>query len=238
MRSSPYGPAGDHLQHALILFRHLGNRTGEAWALDSLGALYTRLGQPGRATEHHQQALTIFRETGDRFGEAWALNGLGEAAHTAGRVADALTHHTAAADNGDRDERARAHTGLGHAHHTLGNHTLARHHYQHALALYTDLDLPEADRIRTLLAALDNSGAERREHHADECVDRSDEQVRRGVHRPLPGLEHESGGGQGDDGDEACGQADQAEPGGEQDRHPQPGQDQAAVGGAGVQHGE
>jgi tetratricopeptide (TPR) repeat protein len=162
VRSGRYGPAGDHLQHALTLYRQLGDRAGEAVALDNLGTLHTRLGQPDQATEHHQQALTIFRETGNRDGEAWALNGLGEAAHTAGRAADALTHHTIAADTGHRDQQARAHAGLGHAHHTLGNPTLALDHYQHALALYTDLDLPEADQVRTHLAALNNSSAEQR----------------------------------------------------------------------------
>jgi hypothetical protein len=40
---------------------------------------------------------------------------------------------------------ARAHTGLGHAHHTLNHPARARRHYQHALALYCDLGVPQAD---------------------------------------------------------------------------------------------
>jgi tetratricopeptide (TPR) repeat protein len=167
MRSGRYGPAGEHLLQALTLYRQLGDHNGEAWALESLGTLHARLGQPDQAIEHHQQALAIFRETGERDGEACALNGLGEAAHTAGRDADALTHHTAAhaiaADAGDREQQARAHSGLGQAHYTLGNLALAREGYQHALALYTDLGLPQADQIRTHLAQLatsDNSSPE------------------------------------------------------------------------------
>jgi tetratricopeptide (TPR) repeat protein len=151
LRLGRYGPASGHLQQALTQYRRLGNRVGEAWALDSLGTLHTRLGQ---ATGHHQQALAIFRETGDRGGEASALNGLGEAAHTAGDPA-AITHHTAAhtiaADIGDRDQQARAHTGLGHAHHTLNQPARARQHYRHALALYTDLGMPDADQVRAHL---------------------------------------------------------------------------------------
>ncbi|GIF16440.1 tetratricopeptide repeat protein [Actinoplanes teichomyceticus] len=166
VRFGRYGAAGDHLRQALILHRQLGHHSGEAWTLDSIGTLHARLGEPAQATEHHQQALAIFREAGDRYGEAWALNGLGEAAHTAGHVADAVTHHTAAhtvaAETGDPDQQARAHTGLGHVHHTLGHLTLAREAYRHALALYTDLGLPEADQTRTCLAALDHSGAEQR----------------------------------------------------------------------------
>jgi tetratricopeptide (TPR) repeat protein len=159
--SGRYGPAGEHLQQALTLYRQYGNRDGEAWTLAILGTLRTRLGQPTPAIEHHQRALTLLRETGDRYGEAWALNGLGEAAHTAGHPTDALTHHSAAhtiaTDIGDREQQARAHTGLGHAHHALGNPAQARHHYQHALTLYTDLGTPEADQIRTHLAALHNN---------------------------------------------------------------------------------
>jgi tetratricopeptide (TPR) repeat protein len=164
VRSGRYGPASDHLQQALTLCRQLGHRDGEAWTLNILGILHTRLGQPAHATRHYQQALTIFRETGDRDCEAWALNGLGEAAHTAGRPADALNHHAAAhtiaLDVGDREQQARAHTGLGHAHHTLDHPDQASHHYQHALTLYADLGLPQADQIRTRLAAIDNGSPE------------------------------------------------------------------------------
>ncbi|GAA2877269.1 Tetratricopeptide (TPR) repeat [Actinoplanes cyaneus] len=160
-RFGQYRPAGDHLRQALTLHRQLGHHSGEAWTLDSLGTLHARLGEPARATKHHQRALTIFRKIGDRYGEAWALNGLGEAARTAGHVANALTHHTAAhttaAETGDPDQQARAHTGLGHAHHILGNLTLAHAGYQRALALYTDLGVPEAEQVRTCLAALNSS---------------------------------------------------------------------------------
>jgi tetratricopeptide (TPR) repeat protein len=150
--------AAEYLQQALTLARQASNRIGEGWTLNSLGTLHVDLARPAQATEHYQDALNIFRETGGRTGEIHALNGLGEAAHTAGRPADALTHHTAAhtlaAENGEREQQARAHTGLGHAHHSLGDPARARHHYQEALALYTDLGLPEADQIRTHLNTL------------------------------------------------------------------------------------
>jgi tetratricopeptide (TPR) repeat protein len=162
MRMGRYEPAADHLGQALTLFRQLGNRRGEAHALDSIGILHTRLGEPDQATVHFQRALALFREIGARYGEACALNGLGE---TAG-PSDAITHHTAAViiatDVGDRVQQARAHTGLGHAHRTLGNADQAHHHWQQALALYTDLGTHHADQIRTHLAELSGtSPAER-----------------------------------------------------------------------------
>jgi tetratricopeptide (TPR) repeat protein len=160
LRSGRYDLAGDHLRHALSMFRHLGDRTGEASALDNLGTLHIHLGQPARATEHYQRSLAIFRETGDRYGQAFPLNGLGEAAHIAGHPADAVTHHTAAhtiaTEIGDRVQQARAHAGLGHAHRALNDRAQARQHYQHALALYTDLDMPQAGQLSTQLAALED----------------------------------------------------------------------------------
>jgi hypothetical protein len=35
-----------------------------------------------------------------------------------------------------------------------------RHHYQHALTLYTDLGTPEANQIRTNLTTIDNNPRE------------------------------------------------------------------------------
>ncbi|MDI6105978.1 tetratricopeptide repeat protein [Actinoplanes sp. NEAU-A12] len=161
--SGRYEPATGHLQQALRLFRQLGNRTGQAWAHDSLGTLQIRLGQPNQATEHYQRALALHRETGGRHGQTWALNGLGEVALAAGRPGDSLAHHRAAhiiaVDTADRHQQARALTGIGDAHHALGNPALARERYQQAFALYTDLGLPEADRIRAHLTALDLTAA-------------------------------------------------------------------------------
>ncbi|MBT2233467.1 tetratricopeptide repeat protein [Nonomuraea sp. NEAU-A123] len=158
VRSGRYGSAGDCLEQALTLYRQLGNRTGEWAALDAIGVLHTCLGQPIQAAEYHRQALTSIRETGFQGCEPWSLNGLGEAAHAAGRTADALAHHTdahtIAAEVGGRDQQARALTGLGHAHRALGNLDLAREHYQHALVLWTDLGLPEADQVRVHLSTL------------------------------------------------------------------------------------
>ena len=50
--------------------------------------------------------------------------------------------------------RARAHAGLAHTHRALGNVDAARACYTHALALYTELGMPDADNLRTHLATL------------------------------------------------------------------------------------
>ncbi|GIE00272.1 tetratricopeptide repeat protein [Paractinoplanes durhamensis] len=150
--------AARHLRQALSAYRRLGNRAGEACALDELGTLHARLGQPGLATDFHRQALAIVTAIGQREGEVWALNGLGEAACLDGRLDEALTHHqaaqTIAADIGDLDQQARAHAGLGAAHRALGRTVPARRHLRHAATLYAELGMPEADRARADLAAL------------------------------------------------------------------------------------
>ncbi|MEU8328707.1 tetratricopeptide repeat protein [Micromonospora sp. NPDC048839] len=161
IRLGRHRAAGIHLERALAMYRQLGNHTGVAWTLNSLGTLHTRLGQ---TSSHHQQSLDIFRETGERYGEASALNGIAEAARVTGDAADALAHHNAAhvivVEIGAYHEHARSHAGLGHAHRALGAPTSARDHFQRALTLYTDLDMPEAEQIRAHLAALDSLAVE------------------------------------------------------------------------------
>jgi tetratricopeptide (TPR) repeat protein len=136
--------------YALDVARRRGDLVAEAYALRSLGTLHTRLGRFDEATEHYRLALAIFRRIGDRHIESWVLNGLGEAAHGSGRHADAVAQHTAAlaiaTDTGARDQQARAHAGPAHA---LGR---SREHLERALALYTELELPEAEQIRRRLA--------------------------------------------------------------------------------------
>ncbi|MGH3911746.1 MAG: hypothetical protein ACRDRM_13055 [Pseudonocardiaceae bacterium] len=109
--------------------------------------------------DHQQEALALVRGNGDRASEVQILNGLGEAHRDNGRLQEAHTQHTAAltlaTEIGNRYEHARAHHGLGHTHHTTGVHDQARHHWHQALTLFTDLDVPDADDVRTHLTALD-----------------------------------------------------------------------------------
>ena len=158
VRSGEYGSAGEHLRQAVLLHRESGNRTGEGGALDSLGVLHTRLGEIDRAVEVYDEALVIFREDGNAYNEAWVLNGLGEAVHAGERPGEALIHHGAARDLaaaiGNDHQLARAHTGLGHAHRALGDPAAARANYMTALALYTELGVPDADDVRACLDAL------------------------------------------------------------------------------------
>ena len=154
-----YQHALDQLQPALALFRELGDRNGEAETLTRIGDAYHRLGHQPEAVRHQTQALTLFREIGDRSGEAAALNGLGEALLAVGRPGDGCAQHATAlgvaSEIDDRFQQARAHAGLAHSHRAADDRDQARYHWQHALALYTELGVPQAAEVRAQLAAAD-----------------------------------------------------------------------------------
>jgi DNA-binding SARP family transcriptional activator/Tfp pilus assembly protein PilF len=157
LRQGLYRQATRHVEQALALCRETGDRTSEAEAQESLGNIELRQGRYPQATSHLEQALALFRETGYRTGEAGVLNSFAELSLATGQPAQGRTQYAAALDfaiqTGDTYQRARAHHGLGSSWHHLGDPGQARHHWQAALAFYTELGTPEADAVRTFLAA-------------------------------------------------------------------------------------
>jgi tetratricopeptide (TPR) repeat protein/transcriptional regulator with XRE-family HTH domain len=143
-----YAQAADYSQQALTLARELGDRYVETYALTALGAACCRQGRYAQAADHSQQALTLARELGDRDGEAEALNTTGEVLLATGEPGQAHASHTAALalarETGDRYQQARAHRGLAEACDATGQPAEARQHWQHAVAQYTALGVPEA----------------------------------------------------------------------------------------------
>jgi DNA-binding SARP family transcriptional activator/tetratricopeptide (TPR) repeat protein len=134
-----YGPAADHLERALALFRDSGDRTGTARALGNLGVVEVRRGRYGPAAEHHRQALALYRQAGDRSGEAIALSNLGADEGWLGRYDAAIEHHHQALallrELGDGDSEAVALTTLGDVETRQGRHEQAAEHHRQALAL-------------------------------------------------------------------------------------------------------
>ena len=152
-----YQQAVGHHRQALAVFRETGNRNGEAHALSNLGTAELRWQRYQHAAGHLRQALTLFRETSDRAGEAEALNGLGELLLATGQPGDARAQHAAAlvltGQIGDKYEQARAHDGLARCYHAADDPGGTVRHWQEALALYSDLDAPEAEQVRAHLTA-------------------------------------------------------------------------------------
>jgi DNA-binding SARP family transcriptional activator/Tfp pilus assembly protein PilF len=167
LRQGCYPDAADRLREAAILFRQLGNRRGEADSLSSLGIACLRQRELTVAAANLQQALALAHETGDPVGEAGALNGLGEVLLASGQPDQACDRHTAALDLasqiGERYQEARAHDGLGRVCQAKDDAGEARHHWQQAVALYTELGVPEADQVRAQLAAYPSVAAVERQ---------------------------------------------------------------------------
>jgi tetratricopeptide (TPR) repeat protein len=73
-----YPAAAASHQQALALFGDLGNRLGQADALNRLGELATRTANTSQARELHAQAQAIARDLDAPLEEARALEGLGQ----------------------------------------------------------------------------------------------------------------------------------------------------------------
>jgi tetratricopeptide (TPR) repeat protein len=97
----------------------LGDRDGEARALNNLGGALQELWRFEEAITAHQDAATIYRQTGDRPGEARALNNLGRALQDLWRFEEAITTCQDAAaiyrETGDRPGESMALDNLGSA---------------------------------------------------------------------------------------------------------------------------
>ncbi len=116
-----------------------------------------RRGRYASAADRLQQGLALFRQAGDKSGEADALNSLGELCLAEGKPDSACGWHARAlalADSiGEKYEQARAHDGLAGAHCAADEPGPGLGHWRLALAIYADLDVPEAARLRAACPA-------------------------------------------------------------------------------------
>jgi tetratricopeptide (TPR) repeat protein len=95
----------------------LGNRAGEAAALNNLGLALRQVRRFEEAISACRDAAAICRETGDRHGEGQALDNLGAALAEVRRFEEAISAHQDAAaicrETGDRHGEGQALTNLG-----------------------------------------------------------------------------------------------------------------------------
>lgn len=144
-----------HLDRALANCRAAGDRGGEGSAIGTIGLVRLLMGDFPRALAQLRRALAIGRETGERSLETETLNALGETLLAMGRPVASLTRHRAALAlaerTGDRFERARALDGAGCALAAAGEHAQADEHCRAALRFYSQLGVPDAERVRERL---------------------------------------------------------------------------------------
>ena len=89
-RQGHYDQAAEYHQQALALSREIGDRDGEADALNGAGETLLATGQPGRPALPHHRARPR-PPTGNQHEQARALTRLGEVCHRQG-------HHDKAAE--------------------------------------------------------------------------------------------------------------------------------------------
>ena len=166
--------AGGLHSDGLAIFRHgrdaarqIGDRAGEANAINGIGSAYAQVGQHAAAAERFNRALRLFGEVGDPTGEARALTNLGLTDERLGHYASAADHHERALAHfrhvGDRTGEARALTNLGIVEQRLGRHAAAGVHLRQAYDLFSRLgdrtgEASALDKLGTIEAELGQYG--------------------------------------------------------------------------------
>jgi DNA-binding SARP family transcriptional activator len=154
LRDRP-GEALPHAMACLELFRAAGARRGEADTLNVISWCEAELGNPAEAVRYGKEALGLFRADGDRYGEAHVRDTIGHAHQLLGEHAAAVAHFEDAArllgEASDRYWQAGAYRKLGDSRNALGDRPAADAAWLSALVILTELNHPEADKVRELL---------------------------------------------------------------------------------------
>ena len=143
LQEGPWHQAATLHHTAATTACHLGDRRGEASALQDLGGVRYLTGDYPAAAGLLERALTLFRELGDRRGEATALHDLGRVRRMTGdypAAADLLERAlTLFRELGDRLSKASALKDLGRVRSVSGDYPAAADLLEQALAIFQDL---------------------------------------------------------------------------------------------------
>jgi tetratricopeptide (TPR) repeat protein len=154
------------LKKSLTISTEFGDRHGQGRTLTRLGGVYRELGRLDQAIACLEQALAICQEIGDPHGEAWTLYHLGRTALNRGHVGDAVASFEQSRaifrQIGFRYGEGYALRGLGSAFRAAQDEQAARHVWQDALFLFTEIDASEAGQVQRLLASVDEAEGEDR----------------------------------------------------------------------------
>jgi len=141
-RDGPWAEAIARHTTAIAAARHLGDRLGQANALNDLGIVQRLTNEDAAAAHAQEQALGIYRQIGSRLGEANALYSLG-AARRATDDSPAATQALEQAlgiyrDLGDRFGQAQTLNALGTLLRLIGEYPAALQAHEQALGIYRD----------------------------------------------------------------------------------------------------
>lgn len=135
-----------HYEHALALFRSLGDAPAEAATLCEIGELEEELGRPGDSVVALRRALSIRESRGDCLGAAWALLLLGESRVDLGDARGAMADYERARalfrEAGDPRGQAAAESNVGSGHRHMSEMREALARYEIARTLWAPLSDP------------------------------------------------------------------------------------------------
>lgn len=160
--------AADCFRRSLDIARNLGHRYGELYALHGLGNVHRRQGNLAQSINSYQQALQMAIQLGDRHYQFETIHGLGHTQQALREHSEALALHRQALNLAGElcqpTDEARASYALALAHQALGQLDEARQHLHHALAIFVDLEIVQAedltiDALRSGVAELDQEQA-------------------------------------------------------------------------------
>ncbi|HTX85118.1 MAG TPA: tetratricopeptide repeat protein [Streptosporangiaceae bacterium] len=130
-------------EEAAAIYRQLGDRGGEADALDQMGLAHQRTARSREALAYFREAWILYRAIEDPRGVAAALSHSGIACWHLGRYPEARTHMREALSLyrgvGDRRGEAKALNNLGRIHLYNGHHRDALDAYQKSLQIFREI---------------------------------------------------------------------------------------------------
>ena len=134
-----YRAAQSYYEQALVIYRTLDYRRGEANNLEYLGNVAWYLGDYSAAHAYDLEVLALRRASGDRSGETACLTNLAQSALRRGDIAAAQTYQqqalTVAETIGDRGSEAFSHAVIAENHLLSGDYTMAQRHFEQAIPL-------------------------------------------------------------------------------------------------------
>jgi tetratricopeptide (TPR) repeat protein/transcriptional regulator with XRE-family HTH domain len=152
----PWADAITRHMAAVQAARHLGDRLGQANALNDLGTVQWLTGDYPAAGQAQEQALDIYRDIGDRLGQANTLSDLGVVQYLTGEYPAATRAQEQALDIfrdiGGRRGQANALTYLGAVRRLTGDYPAAARALEQALGIFRDIGgrLGQANALRSL----------------------------------------------------------------------------------------
>jgi len=154
-RTDEVDAAVRHATRALLAFIAAGNEPGQGKALNNLGWYRYRKGDAPGAVEYARRAIEVHRRHGYHRGLADALDTLGVAYRAMGDLPRAIAALADALEEsrliGDRVSAADCLVSLGDTYAMTGDAAAARSSYAEAVAIYAELDDPEAEVARRKL---------------------------------------------------------------------------------------